>query len=52
MKKFIIKSTIIAIILSLVFLPQFNSLGLGSALQQPETAWVVWETGAPIQRVA
>ncbi|MCI0551445.1 MAG: PKD domain-containing protein [Anaerolineae bacterium] len=48
------KVLIFAIILSLAFLPQFNSLGLGwtAALQQPESAWVVWETGAPIQRVA
>lgn len=43
---------ILAIILLMTFLPQFNSLGLGAALQQPETAWVVWETSAPIQRLA
>jgi len=52
MKKLTTKSTIIAVILFLAFLPQFNSLGLGAELQQPETAWVVWETGAPIQSVA
>jgi hypothetical protein len=43
---------IITIILSLAILPQFNSLGLDVALQQSETASVVWETGAPIQHVA
>jgi hypothetical protein len=46
------KALIFAIITSLTFLPQFNSLGLGVALQQSETASVVWETGAPIQHVA
>ncbi len=46
------KALIFVIILSLAFLPQFNSLGMSAALQQPETAWVVWEARAPIQRVA
>src|SRR5258706_6850596 len=46
------KGLILTIILLLAFLPQFNSLSLGTALQQSETAWVVWETSAPIQRVA
>ena len=47
------KAVILAIILSLAFLPQFNSLSLGggTTAQQAETAWVVWETHAPIQRV-
>jgi len=45
-----INALIFALIFSLAFLPQFNSLG--ATLQQPETAWVVWETDAPIQRVA
>lgn len=40
------------VLLVMTFLPQFNTLGIGAAFQQPETAWVVWETGAPIQRVA
>jgi PKD repeat protein len=52
MKKIVIKLPVVAIILSLAFLPQFSSLGLGKTLQQPETAWVVWETRAPIQRLA
>jgi hypothetical protein len=52
MKKIATKSSIFAIILSLAFLPQFNSLSLSASLQQPETAWVVWETDAPIQHVA
>lgn len=52
MKKITTRTSISVIILSLAFLPQFNSLNMGAALQQPATAWVVWETGAPIQRVA
>ena len=52
MKKITFKSLLFAIILSLAFVPQFNSFGMSAALQQPETAWVVWETRAPIQRVA
>jgi len=31
------KALIFAIILSLAFLPQFNSLSMGSMLKQPET---------------
>jgi hypothetical protein len=38
-----INAMIFAIIFSLAFLPQFNSLSLGeeSIPQQPETAWVM-----------
>jgi hypothetical protein len=48
------KALVIAIIFLLTSLPQLNLFGLGgaTALQQPETAWVVWETDAPIQHVA
>jgi hypothetical protein len=51
MKKFIAKTTIIAIFLLLAFLPQFISYA-AKFFQQAETAWVVWEMGAPVQRVA
>ena len=45
------KTLILAIILSLAFFPQHNSLGLSADFQEPEIAWVVWETRAPIQHV-
>ncbi|GEM_PF-4915516 len=51
MKKLTIKSPLFAILLSLTFLPQFISYA-ANLFQQPDTGWVVWETSAPVQRVA
>lgn len=52
MKKFSAKSSSIAVILALAFLPQFISYALKVMFQQSETGWVVWETSTPVQRVA
>ena len=44
-----ITSTILMMLLMLIL----SVLGVfAEPLQQPETTWVVWETGAPIQRMA
>lgn len=51
MKKLHTKPSVIALILSLAFLPQFISYA-ARLFQAPETGWVVWETTAPVQRLA
>jgi PKD repeat protein len=45
------KLRIMAIFLCIVFLPQFISYA-ARLVQTPEISWVVWETKAPVQRVA
>jgi hypothetical protein len=52
MKKLSAVLSVIAIIFTLAVLPQFITSALGAIFQQPETAWVVWETGSPVQRLA
>ena len=52
MKKLASKPSLIAIILSLAFLPQFITFAMNSLFQGAETGWVVWETTAPVQRLA
>lgn len=47
-----ISALIVALTLVMAILPQFSTLGMNLGYQQSETAWVVWETNAPIQRVA
>lgn len=51
MKKKTSTIVIAATLLSLAFLPQFISYA-AKLFQQPETDWVVWETSAPVQRLA
>lgn len=46
-----ISALIVALTLVMAILPQFSTLGMNLGYQQSETAWVVWETSAPIQRV-
>ena len=51
MEKIKTHSLITAIILLIALLPQFISYA-ARLFQLPETGWVVWETNAPVQRVA